>query len=270
MISITPDGKTAYAASLTNSTLTIINISTLSISGTISFPGGSGTFGSSILPNGSLLFAANLQNNTIGVVNLTSNAIVATLTLGSPVANPFWMAATPDSKTVFAIDQASNIIPIDTTTLLAGTPISSSGIFQDIIISADPSPIASFTSIFTSTCTSKSASTSRRNKQQTLVFDASDSFSPIGVITMYFWNFGDGKTATTTSPIISHTYRRRGRYTITLRVQNSASTSTEIVWSSRFVSNFGSLQAQTSQEIQINIFCQRKLTTPDFNICLFC
>ena len=241
--SITPNGQTAYTASATNSTLTIIDIKTLSTTGIISFPGGSGTFGSSILPNGSLLFATNLQNNTVGVVNMESNLIVATIALSSPVANPFWMASTPDSKIVFVIDQASHIIPIDTNTLLAGTPLVGSGIFQDIVISADPSPVASFAQV--KTCA----------QGRTVLFDASASFSPIGSLTAYFWDFGDGITVTSSNSIISHMYQRRGRYTVTLRVQNSANTSTTQVWSSRFLSNFGSPAAQTSQEITI---CSRK------------
>ena len=243
--SITPNGHTAYTASATNSTLTIIDIKTLSTTGIISFPGGSGTFGSSILPNGSLLFAANLQNNTVGVVNMDSNLIVATIALSPPVANPFWMASTPDSKTVFVIDQASHIIPIDTNTLLAGTPLVGSGIFQDIVISADPSPVASFTQVPTRVYTRG------QKRSRTILLDASASFSPIGSVSTYYWDFGDGITVTTKNSILSHTYKRRGKYIVTLRVQNSANTSTTQVWSSRFLSNFGSPAAQTSQEITI-------------------
>ena len=255
--SITPNGHTAYTASATNSTLTIIDIKTLSTTGIISFPGGSGTFGSSILPNGSLLFAANLQNNTVGVVNMDSNLIVATIALSPPVANPFWMASTPDSKTVFVIDQASHIIPIDTNTLLAGTPLVGSGIFQDIVISADPSPVASFAQV--KTCAQ--GKTNRFYLMQVLHFHRLVRLLPItGTLEME-------SLLLRAIPSFLTYIKRRGKYTVTLRVQNSANTSTTQVWSSRFLSNFGSPAAQTSQEITI---CTRKKTQGAMIVCFVC
>lgn len=53
-----------------------------------------------------------------------------------------------------------------------------------------------------------------------ILFNASVSYSSNN-ITSYEWNFGDGKTTTTTEPIISHIYIYPGRYTITLKVTDS-------------------------------------------------
>ncbi len=54
-------------------------------------------------------------------------------------------------------------------------------------------------------------------------FDASASSDPdSGVtITSYAWNFGDGITATTSSPTTTHTFVQPGTYTVTLTVTNS-------------------------------------------------
>ena len=127
--SITPDGKTAYTSSATNSTLTIIDIATRNTTGIINLPPGSGPYGSSILPNNTLLFTANLNNSTVSVINMTTQTVLSTITLGI-TTSPFWMAPTPDSKTVFLVDQASHIIPIDTQTLLAGTPLGGPGFIK--------------------------------------------------------------------------------------------------------------------------------------------
>lgn len=56
---------------------------------------------------------------------------------------------------------------------------------------------------------------------RTLTFDASRSSDAEGAIAAYLWDFGDGQTAETTTPSISHTYAAAGTYTITLRVRDA-------------------------------------------------
>ena len=49
---------------------------------------------------------------------------------------------------------------------------------------------------------------------QTIVFDAIDSFDPDGIIVSYMWDFGDGETGSGVSP--EHSYKKPGRYNVTL------------------------------------------------------
>ena len=59
----------------------------------------------------------------------------------------------------------------------------------------------------------------------TVTFDASSSYdpdgSPDGSIVSYEWDFGDGNSATTSSPIVQHTYTQSGNYTVTLTVTDN-------------------------------------------------
>jgi PKD repeat protein len=82
-------------------------------------------------------------------------------------------------------------------------------------------------------------------------FDASASISPIGTISSYAWDFGDGTTVITSSPIVNHTYSSTGPFNVLLTVTNSAGTSTSKIFSSRFMSNNGGPTANLAQIITI-------------------
>jgi PKD repeat protein len=56
---------------------------------------------------------------------------------------------------------------------------------------------------------------------ETVIFNASASTPDGGTIVSYHWNFGDGNTATTTDPIITHTYSFSGLFNVTLTITDS-------------------------------------------------
>ena len=236
MISITPDGIKAFVCNLFSDTISVIDLASQVVTNTITLPGGAGPYGSSILPNGVTLYVANIYNNTIAVIDVAGEFITTTI----PLADlPFWVVSTPDSATVYVINETNdNVTPIDVATNTAGTPFSGAGgNLQDIVMSPDPAPVAIF-------------STTPQLVGVPTVFDASDSFSPIGTIVSYAWDFGDGTIAVTPSPFISHTYAIAGAYNVTLRVTNSAGTSTFQIFSSRFMSNNGGPSAARTQTIE--------------------
>lgn len=56
---------------------------------------------------------------------------------------------------------------------------------------------------------------------QAVTFDASSTTDPTpGQTPMYSWNFGDGSTASTTQPKITHTYTATGNHIVTLQVSD--------------------------------------------------
>jgi PKD repeat protein len=58
-------------------------------------------------------------------------------------------------------------------------------------------------------------------KNQAIAFNASTSDPRGGVITSYFWTFGDGSQLNTTNPAVTHTYGAAGNYSATLTVTDS-------------------------------------------------
>jgi len=236
MISITPDGIKAFVSSLFDDTVSVIDLASQTVTNTINLPAGAGPYGSSILPNGVTLYVANINNNTISVIDVGGEFITTTIPLSD---QPFWLVSTPDSEKLYVINLTNdNVVPIDVATNTVGTPFSGAGgNLQDIVMSPDPAPVA----IFSATPQLVGIPTN---------FDASDSFSPIGTVVSYAWDFGDGTLAITPSPFISHTYVIAGAYNVTLRVTNSAGTSTFQIFSSRFMSNNGGPSAERTQTIE--------------------
>lgn len=239
MTAITPDGTTAYVANLGSDTVSIIDVATNTITGIIGFPAGSGPYGSFILPNGLTMYVANILNATVSVIDLSTNTITNTIPV-VPASLPFWVVATPDSESVYVINEATDdVTPIDVATNTPGPSFANiPGDIQDIVMSPDPSPVAYFTANILS-----SGSPSQ--------FDASASLSPIGTIASYAWDFGDGNTLVTNTPVVNHIYATSGPFNVTLTVTNSAGTSTTQVFSSRFMSNNGGPYATLTQAFEV-------------------
>jgi PKD repeat protein len=51
-----------------------------------------------------------------------------------------------------------------------------------------------------------------------ITFNASRSYDPDGYIVSYMWDFGDGQNKTTTDPITTKTYTKRGIYTVAIKI----------------------------------------------------
>jgi len=58
------------------------------------------------------------------------------------------------------------------------------------------------------------------SSNQNILFDASGSYDPDGVIVSYLWDFGDEVTGTGANPV--HVYRVPGQYTVTLTVTDNS------------------------------------------------
>jgi hypothetical protein len=83
---------------------------------------------------------------------------------------------------------------------------------QDIAITPDQAPTANF-------------SVALAQAGHATTFDANSSSVTYGSVTRFAWNFGDGQSATTGSPVVSHTFANAGAYNVTLTETDSAGTS---------------------------------------------
>lgn len=82
--------------------------------------------------------------------------------------------------------------------------------------------------------------------------DASASTARTGRLVRWDWRFGDGTTATTTSPRVSHVYARPGTYRVVVRVTDSTGTSVRQVHTGTQVLRNGGPEARTARSVRIS------------------
>jgi YVTN family beta-propeller protein len=237
-IAITPDGTTAYVVNANesaNGSVTPINLATGSPGTPITV--GKDPEGIAITPDGKTAYVAN--DNTSGSVTPID---LATGTPGTSIPvgmDPIGVAITPDGKTAYVADAGdSTVTPIDTATNIAGTPIDVGSSDGGIAMTPDQAPVAAF-----------SATAAAPGSPST--FDGSTSSTAVGSIASYDWNFGDGQSAVTTTPLTSHSYASPGTYTARLTVTNTAGTSLTQVFTGQTMSLDGGPEASTTHTITI-------------------
>jgi hypothetical protein len=83
-------------------------------------------------------------------------------------------------------------------------------------------------------------------------FDAGASSNAGGTVSSYAWQFGDDTpTAITTSPTVTHTYARRGTYTVTLTTTNEGGCADRYVYTGQTATCTGARTATTNRTITI-------------------
>lgn len=247
-IAITPDGTKAYVVNPSDNTVSVINTASHTVIATISV--GMSPTAIAITPDGTKAYVTNSADNTVSVINTANNMVISTIMVG---LDPLAIAIIPDGTKAYVINFDSDTISVinTLTDTIIGGPIAEGNQTTALAIPADQAPLAKF-----KVTIAPVGSASQ--------FDASASISPIGTIVKYAWNFGDGTTLETTSPIASHAYVMPGTYTVSLTVTNSAGTSTRQIFNissffnffsnannSTFITNQGGPSAVATQEITI-------------------
>jgi hypothetical protein len=232
---ITPDGSTLYTPNFTDNGVATLDPATDARGSIAALDNPEGV---AVTPDGATAYVT--YANTFGPSGDQASLLpidTATSTAGTPIAlgtsAAEGIAITPDGATAFVTDQLSGTVtPVDLASSTAGTPISlgTSGTNPvAIAITPDQAPIAHLN---VTLAPNGSPST----------FDASASTVAYGTIASYDWNFGDGTTETTTTPVVTHTYSG-GSYTASVTETSSAGTSTSEVFTGQTATASGGPQA---------------------------
>lgn len=85
----------------------------------------------------------------------------------------------------------------------------------------------------------------------TRIFSAAKSSDADGRVTGYRWDFGDGSTQTTSSPVVTHRYATAGPRTVSVTVTDDEGCSTELIYNGTVVECRGGPQARAVREISV-------------------
>lgn len=234
-IQFRPDGTRAYVVNQLTNNVSVIDTSTENVIATIGVGNAPGLI--AITPNGERAYVTNVNfpnTSSISVLNLDTNTNIQTINLvGESVS--IGIAVSPDGQWIFVCNAGtSSTTIIDTTTNTIFDTVNTPCNFN--VVTPDQAPVAVF-------------STDGSQVNGTIIFDASASTSPTGDIVLYEWDFGDGQTASSTEPTISHQYAQLGSYTVTLTVTNSTGTSTSQVFTGQTMLRNGGTSAICSQTL---------------------
>lgn len=188
--------------------------------------------GITIAPNGATAYLGYVEAFGGGVVpvDLGTQAYGTKIPSGGTGGA---VAITPDGATVIAarlFEQSVRLVSTATNTAGATIPVGNQP--GAIAVTPDQAPIARL-------------SVTRAPVGSPSTFDASASTVAFGAIASYAWDFGDGTTDVTATPITTHTYTG-GSYTASVTLTSSAGTSTERVFTGQTMTRNGGPQARAT------------------------
>ena len=241
-IAITPNGETAYVTNSLTDSVTPINLATNTAGTPITLPNGSAPYSVAITPDGSTAYVADRGTGFVTPINTATNTAGTPISIGVGSA-PQGLTITPDGRTLYVANNlAGTVTPISTATNTAGAPILDVPAPGLPAIVPDQGPSAAFTATASGTSVS---------------FNASGSSASGGSVASYAWSFGDGTTATSSVPTITHAYATAGNYTATLTVTDNDGCSTAVIFTGHSVSCNGSNAAQTAHTIATEVVASK-------------
>jgi YVTN family beta-propeller protein len=283
-VAVTPDGKFAYVAN-NGGTVSVIDMGTDTVATTISSNLPADPCGLSITPDGAkivVIGGCNAVSGGVSIIDTQTNTAAA-------VTSPFGthqiraVAVSPAGSPAYVYDTATgDIWQLDpnTGTVPASPLVNGLAGIQDLAVSPDGSTLYATAilahnvqAIDTATGTRTPSTSSVSNKpwadaltpdqapHAALSVKAKPAGSPStlsaaasttsdGGPATYAWNFGDGGTATTSSPTISHVYAK-GNYTAAVTVADDAGCSTNLVYTGQTASCNGGPSANATAPVAI-------------------
>jgi YVTN family beta-propeller protein len=237
-IAITPDGGKVYVANFGSADVSVISTATNSVVKTI--PVGSGPVDVAITPDGSLAFVAsrevNNANGSVSIIDTTTDGVVKTLAVGPEASS---VAVTPDgTKAYVTTFDDGSVSVIDVASQTVTKTLGLGGFPDGVAVVPDQAPVAAL-------------SVAPAPVGETTSFDASASTVKYGSIVSYAWDFGDGGTATTSTPTTTHVYAHNGGFVAHVTETDSSGTSLTRVYTGQTLSRNGGPSARATAIVDV-------------------
>ena len=242
-IAISPDSYTVYVAN--GNQVTPINLRTHPANAEAPIAIGAQPLGIAITPNGETAYSANADNTITPIVLRTNPPTLGRSVATGSLSQPDGIAINTQGTTAYTANAGTTVTPVNLTSspVRVEAPIDVGTASFGIAVVSDQAPTARLRI----TPAPVGAKT---------VFNASASTSSDGKISRYTWNFGDGTSAVTRTPIVSHVYRHAGSYQATVTVTSAGGTSLATTYTGQTVSNNGNGRARAVKSFYVAALLQ--------------
>jgi DNA-binding beta-propeller fold protein YncE len=209
-----------------------------------------------LTPDGRRLYSANEEAPGRSISSFAIAADGTLSPIGSPLplaTAPRGIAVTPDGRRLYAAlsTGGANVLGYSigadgSLAALPGSPYTSggdntnTGADQALAIAPDQGPRAAF------------AAKQKSGKSRAVAFDGAGSSDPDGTVATYHWEFGDGRTATSTTPKVEHTYAQDGKYQAKLRVVDDEGCSALLIYTGQATLCNGGAAASTTVPVTVD------------------
>ncbi|GHB73426.1 hypothetical protein GCM10010377_74830 [Streptomyces viridiviolaceus] len=252
---ITPDGRFLYLTNEQGNTITGFAVGTDgSLTPTPGSPYATGGLphGIAVTPDSKRLYFPEAGNGKINGFQIAADGELtplANLPVAAPANTmPGLVLLSPDTKKLFVVDVLATSltskvhsynIATDGGLAPTGLPSTDTGVlFSDgpnTVMTPNQGPTAQVRTVHSSGTTG--------------VFSASGSADSDGSVVKYRWNFGDGTTATTTTPEVTHTFGSTGTRTVSVTVVDDEGCSTTRVFTGQVVTCNGGTKARSATQV---------------------
>ena len=115
-IAITPDGTKAYISNYDGDSVSIMDTTSDTITGTVMDTNNTfvGPNGIAITPDGNRAYVCNDSNNTVSIIDIDTNTVTGTVTSSSQLSSPGQITITSDGKTAYVTNWGNTISVIST------------------------------------------------------------------------------------------------------------------------------------------------------------
>ncbi|MFJ5932788.1 beta-propeller fold lactonase family protein [Streptomyces sp. NPDC093071] len=256
---VTPDGRFLYT---TNEQGNNISGFAIAADGTLTptpgspYKSGNLPHGGAVTPDSKRMYLPEAGSNKISGYSIADDGSLTPLA-GSPYPGPAntmpgRVVLSPDARRLFDVDvlalslttkvHSFAIDPVDGSLARTSHPATDTGIFfadgPTSVITPNQGPVAKINTLYSG--------------GRTGVFTASGSTDPDGSVVRYEWNFGDGTTATTTGPEVTHTFAQTGSRTVTVTVVDDEGCSDDRIFNGQVVSCNGGTKAAASTVVNLD------------------
>ena len=250
-----PDGRQLYVSQYAEDAVAVFDVAAsgaLTAVGGSPFTVGDAPYGLAMAPGGGALFVAASSDSSFSSFPIADNGSLGAASSTVPAGtSPYAGAVSPDGRFLYTTGGSNptaygfSVGTSGALAALAGSPFlddGSEGDLQSVAITPNQPPQAAL----------RTRPEENPGIKESTKFNATGTIDPDGTAVSYVFDYGDGKTKTSTDGTSSHKYKKAGTYVSTVTVTDNEGCSTERVYTGQTAHCNGGPVAVATRELVVS------------------